>query len=133
MKTIIAGSRHYKSFRPHIIETIIKYINDGMITEVLCGCAGGADTLGKQIAESQNIPVIDYPADWDNLSIEPRKIKTNKFGKKYNLLAGLIRNENMANGAEFLIAVWDKKSGGTKHMIDTMAKLNKPMLILYQE
>ena len=38
-----------------------------------------------------------------------------KFGKS----AGFRRNEQMAEFADALIAFWDGKSHGTKHMIDT--------------
>ncbi len=43
-----------------------------------------------------------YPAAWDT----------------YGLKAGYIRNEEMADNADALIAIWDGKSRGTKHMID---------------
>jgi hypothetical protein len=36
----------------------------------------------------------------------------------------------MAKVANGLIAFWDGKSHGTKHMIETMQKLNKPVRII---
>lgn len=47
-----------------------------------------------------------YPADW----------------KKYGSSAGYIRNDEMAKYADCLIAFWDGKSKGTKHMIDLAVK-----------
>lgn len=132
MKTIIAGCRHYKSFRPFIIAAIEEYFNSGEITEVLCGMAEGADLLGKQLAEYYKIPVKEYPAQWKNFDLPYVKIKTNDYGK-YNALAGMWRNQKMAEDADFLIAIWDGKSKGTKDMIDRMKKLKKPYIILKQE
>ena len=43
-----------------------------------------------------------FPADW----------------KKYGKSAGYVRNSEMAEVAESLIAFWDGKSRGTKNMID---------------
>lgn len=134
MITIIAGSRKYKQFRPHIIQTIKDYIDKGMVTEVLCGMAEGADLLGKQIAEMKGISVREFPADWNNLNLPLVKKKWHQTKRcYYNALAGIYRNNLMAKEAEFLIAIWDKKSKGTKDMIDQMRRLNKPMLILFQE
>ena len=52
-----------------------------------------------------------FPANW------------NKFGKS----AGFRRNEQMAEVADALIAFWDGKSHGTKHMIEIME--NKKLLV----
>ena len=99
MKTIIAGSRTITS-----IDTIKKSIKiSGFeISEVVCGGANGVDLLGKQWADSMNIPVRLFPADWHS------------YGKS----AGAIRNAQMGEYADALIAVWDGKSRGTKNMID---------------
>lgn len=79
------------------------------ITEVVCGEAAGADTLGKQWAELHGITVKSFPADWDRL------------GKK----AGPIRNAEMGVYADGLIAFWDGQSAGTRHMINFMQSHNK--------
>lgn len=57
-------------------------------------------------ARRNNVPVEKYPANWD------------KYGKS----AGYIRNEEMAKVADSLLAIWDGKSRGTKHMIDIATK-----------
>jgi hypothetical protein len=87
MKTIIAGGRNY-------VLTVgdAKWL-DGLritlpITEVVCGEATGADAGGKKWALARGIPVKCFPADWP------------QFGKR----AGPIRNEQMAEYAEGLIA-----------------------------
>ena len=42
------------------------------------------------------------------------------FGKR----AGYIRNQEMANNADALVAFWDEESKGTRHMIEIAKKQN---------
>jgi len=99
MRVIIAGSRKIRDFQ--VVSDAIK--ESGFeITEVVSGCAIGVDTNGEIWASLNKIPVKKFRAEWD------------LYGKK----AGVIRNTMMAQYAEALIAVWDGKSHGTKHMID---------------
>jgi hypothetical protein len=100
MKWIIAGSRSLSSR-----ETVYHECNRHIIldaTEVVSGTARGADRIGEQWAEENNIPVRRFPADW------------NEYGKA----AGMIRNAQMAEYADGLIAFWNGQSRGTKNMID---------------
>ena len=99
MRTIIAGSRDCTN-----PEHIIKALNecDWTPTVVISGAARGADRLGKLWARANNIPCEKFPANWD------------RYGKS----AGYRRNVEMAESAEALLALWDGKSKGTKHMIN---------------
>jgi len=120
MKVIIAGSRHisdYQLVSAVISNTISKY--NIQITEVVSGCAGGVDTLGEQWAFENNIPINPFPAQWDDLSAPNALIRINKYEKEYNARAGFQRNEAMADHGDILIAVWDGRSPGTKHMINS--------------
>ena len=99
MKTIIAGGRDVTNFN-HVRQAVLDV--GWAITEVVSGGARGADTLGEKWAEMAAVPVKRFPADWD------------RYGKR----AGYMRNEEMANYGECLIALWDGESRGTKHMID---------------
>ena len=86
MKTIIAGSRgitDYSVVKQAIAES--KY----EITEIVSGGARGVDILGERYARESNIPIKRFLPDWD------------KFGKK----AGILRNQDMGNYADALIAV----------------------------
>ena len=49
-----------------------------------------------------------------------------KYGKK----AGYLRNVEMAENANALIAFWDGKSKGTKHMIDIATERNLPIRVI---
>lgn len=100
MKTIIAGSRNINDLR--LLEKTIEE-SGFKITEVVCGGARGVDNLGRKWAGNGNrIPVKLFIPNWD------------LFGKS----AGYKRNVEMADYGEALIALWDGKSKGTKHMID---------------
>lgn len=99
MKTIIAGSRTITDYAA--VEGAVK-ASGFTITEVVSGCARGVDRLGEQWGYAHGVPIARFPADWK------------RYGQK---LAGLIRNKEMAQYADALIAVWDGKSTGTGHMI----------------
>lgn len=83
------------------------------ISEVVSGTANGIDRRGEQWAAKNNIPIKQFPAEWD------------VYGKS----AGYVRNYVMAQYADALIAIWDGKSKGTLNMINTMANLNKPIYV----
>jgi hypothetical protein len=103
MKVIIAGGRDVTNYA--YVEAAAK--ESGFdITEVVSGCARGADTLGEMWAKANSLHIKKFPADWDNL------------GKK----AGHVRNCQMGDYADALIALWDGESRGTKHMIDYATK-----------
>lgn len=114
MKTIIAGWRNFTDYN-HLKEKIDYYRQTHEITEIVSGAAPGADTLGVQYAMNNNIEYRLFPADW----------------KKHGRAAGPIRNKEMADYSDCLIAVWDGKSKGTKNMIENMHKQNKPVYIIW--
>lgn len=106
MKVIIAGSRNIEDY--DVVELAVLQSKFEDITEVVSGCARGVDFLGEQWALNNNIPIRSFPAEWG------------LYGKS----AGYIRNGKMAQYADALIAVWDGKSRGTKHMIDLAKERN---------
>jgi hypothetical protein len=118
MKIIIAGSRDITDYS--VIESGMKKISKKYLKDVLphgltilSGCARGVDTLAIQWAETHNADVHKYPANWSH------------FGKS----AGYRRNDQMAKHGDLLVAFWDKKSKGTKHMIECAQHKNIPVEI----
>ena len=107
MKIIIAGGRDFNNY--YILEKVLNSFK-GLIDGVVSGDARGADELGARWATYNNIHVNHFPADWDY----------------YGHAAGFIRNIEMADNADALIAFWDGKSKGTGHMIKTMQMKKKP-------
>ena len=110
MKVIVAGSRE-----GFVAKNTFEAIEESKfeITEIVSGTARGVDKDGEYYAGLNKIPVTRFIPDW------------NLEGKK----AGILRNIKMAEYADALVAVWDGKSVGTKHMIETMQKLNKPVYV----
>ncbi len=104
MRTIIAGSR--TSITREDLLTALETC-DWKVTTIISGGAKGADAIGELYAKSNDIPLEVFKADWD------------KLGRG----AGAIRNTEMANNANALIALWDGKSRGTGHMIYIANKL----------
>lgn len=113
LKVIIAGSRSIIEMKP-VVRAI--ELSGFVISEVVCGEANGVDTLGKVWARLNNVAVKSMRPNWYPLGV-------------YNKLAGFERNEEMSLYSDGLIAIWDGKSGGTKHMISCMKKLNKPYFV----
>lgn len=114
-RVIIAGGRDFNDY-----EILCKYAdfclqNKGKNIEIVCGKARGADTLGECYANERGFGVRYFPADW------------NRYGKS----AGYIRNKQMGEFADALIAFWDGQSRGTKHMIEIMKSLKKPIRIYH--
>jgi hypothetical protein len=119
MRTIIAGSRDITDY--DIIKQAV--LGSGFeITEVVSGCARGVDQMGERWANEHGVPIAKFPANWNDIDIPGAVAKTNKYGKKYNAVAGHWRNAKMAKHADALIAIWDGKSRGTKNMIDLARK-----------
>lgn len=89
MKIVIAGSRNFNNydFLENKINELIKNKQID-ITEIVSGKAKGADFLGEKYASLNNISIKEFPANW------------NLYGKK----AGFLRNQEMGNYADVLIA-----------------------------
>lgn len=84
------------------------------VTEVVCGMAAGADALGRRWANTHNIPVKQFPAQWNT----------------YARAAGPIRNKQMADYADALIVfIWDN-SRGSANMLKQMRDAEKPCFVV---
>lgn len=105
-RVIIAGGRDFKDYP--LLATSMDFLLENIDKKivVVCGAAKGADSLGEYYAIQHGYKVKEYPAHWD------------LYGKS----AGFRRNVEMAKNADMLVAFWDGKSHGTKHMIDTAKK-----------
>ena len=117
VRVIIAGGRDFNNLEL-MIEKCDYYLSDavkkGYTIEIVSGTANGADKLGEEYAKLRGYRIAYFPADWAS------------FGKR----AGYLRNQQMANFADALIAFWDEKSKGTKHMIDIAKRKQMPIRIV---
>ena len=106
-KVIIAGGRDFENY-DQLKKACDYYLQnkkkEGI--EIVSGGASGADKLGERYAEERGYPVTVFNADWN----------------KHHKAAGPIRNRQMAEHANALIAFWDNESRGTKNMIEEARK-----------
>lgn len=97
MKLAVVGSREFTNY--NLLCNTLDNIPG--ITTIVSGGARGADTFASLYAKQRNIPVIEFKPDW------------NKYGKS----AGFIRNKQIVDECDQLIAFWDGVSRGTNHSI----------------
>lgn len=82
-------------------------------TEIISGGAKGVDTIAIQLALALKIPYKIYLARW----------------KEHGKGAGMIRNAQMVEAADAVVAIWDRTSRGTKATIDMAKKAGKPCYV----
>lgn len=107
-KVIIAGTRSFADYSL-LRSACDKYLSQKGQTHdiiIVSGTARGADKLGEQYARERDYQVQPFPADWE----------------KNGRAAGYMRNADMANYSDALIAFWDGQSKGTRNMIETARK-----------
>lgn len=122
-RVIIAGSRTFKDY-PFLEDTLnkiltskipnIQIVSGGQISMDENKNPHGADYLGEQWARKKAYPIHIFPANW------------NKHGKA----GGPIRNKQMAEYADALIAFHDGQSKGTANMIEEARKAKIPVRII---
>ena len=115
MRIIIAGSRVFNDYETlkRKVDHLLSNTNEITI-EIVSGTAKGTDRLGERYAEEKGYKITRFPADW------------NTYGKS----AGYIRNKQMAEYGELLIAFWDGESKGTKMMIELAKESNVNTIIV---
>ena len=107
MRLAIIGSRtcppvDIASYHPFVPDTIVS------------GGAKGADTYAKEYAIKNNIPIIEFLPDY------------RKYGRK----APLIRNMQIVDNCDFLLAFWNGISRGTKFTIEYARKQGIPSKVI---
>lgn len=105
-RVIVAGSRCFNDYGllEQELDKLFKENGEfvGKEIKIISGMALGADALAIDYASNHNLTKILFPANW----------------KRYSRIAGFLRNEDMLSVATHLIAFWDGKSNGTRHMIE---------------
>lgn len=116
-RIIIAGGRDIWDYE-FIRQTIDYYTqNLGYDWMLVCGMGPGVDTVAHNICEYRGIPIDKHPANWT----------------LYGNAAGPIRNREMAQNADALIAIWDGESIGTADMIKVAKELGlKVRVVIYE-
>ena len=115
-KLIVAGGRDFND--AELLSRTLYAMADVELADksvsIVSGMARGADALAYRFAHSLGIKCYEFNAQWD------------RYGKK----AGYMRNTEMGKFADGLLCFWDGESHGTRHMIDYMASINKPVTVI---
>ena len=110
MKVAVIGSRSL------FVRDLGKYLPEGT-TELVSGGARGVDTSAREYAKANGLPIKEFLPDYATL------------GKG----APLVRNIDIINYADVVLAFWDGKSRGTKFVIDNCKRLGKPVKVFLPE
>lgn len=79
----------------------------------MLGHCKGTDLMAERYAKEEGFAFEIYPADW----------------KKYGKAAGPIRNRQMAETSDTVIAFVSKTASGTKNLIQNAKKLDKELFV----
>lgn len=107
MKLAIVGSRDCKSID---ISSNLPFVP----TAIVSGGARGADSLAKDFAYKNGLPLLEFLPDY----------------KEYGRKAPIMRNIQIVENSDFVLAFWDGKSRGTKFTIDYARKKGVPYKIV---
>ena len=99
MKIAIIGSRNLR------IDSISEYI-PSECDEIVTGGARGVDTYAAEYAERYGIRLTVFYPNY----------------KRYGRGAPIVRNREIIEYADLVVAIWDGKSRGTKNVIDECRK-----------
>jgi len=93
MITAVIGSRNFTDYK--LLESTLESLPE--ITQIVSGGAKGADSLAKTYAEQHQLPLVIFKPDW----------------KQYGKGAGIVRNRQIIDAAQMVVAFWDGVSKGT--------------------
>lgn len=111
MRVAVIGSRglNETALMPKILKEL-----PAETTEIVSGGAEGADKAAEAVAMAVGIPVRVFRPDYDT------------FGKQ----APLIRNRQIVDYAELVLAFWDGASRGTAAAIGICIENEKPIRVI---
>lgn len=107
MKIAIIGSRSITDF--DLSEHIPKDT-----TEIVSGGAMGVDSLARSYAILKGLKLTEFLPDY----------------KRFRKCAPLKRNIHIVEYSDCVLAFWDGKSRGTKHVINLCRERNKPIKVI---
>lgn len=114
MKVGIVGSRSITNYKK--VKEYLDAFKDITLSEifVISGGAKGVDSLAIKWAKENNLQYKEILPDWD------------KYGKK----AGMLRNTQIAEECDELIAFWDGRSKGTMDTFNKVKTMKKPAFLI---
>lgn len=113
MKLAIVGSRDFDDYE--LVDKLCAHLVERFdVKAIVSGGAKGADKLGERFARQYGLGMIVFKPDWQ------------QFGKR----AGYLRNVDIIEASNIVIAFWDGQSKGTKHSIDIATKAKKFLIVV---
>lgn len=109
MRVAVVGSRQVND---EVLKQILLVLPVST-SEIISGGADGVDALAAQVAELLEIPLKTFLPDYET------------YGKR----APLIRNLKIVDYADEVLAFWDGRSHGTRHIVGECIKRQKPVRI----
>lgn len=110
MRMAIVGSRDFK--RLDKVRQFVNHLNYDIV--VISGGARGVDQIAEKTAIDKGLRTMIFYPQWDT------------FGKQ----AGFVRNREIVDHADELVAFWDGKSKGTAHSIKLARAKGIPVLVI---
>lgn len=106
-----------KDFVEEQIDRVLENIKPDKVV-IVSGGAKGVDTIARQIAEERGYEIVEIIPDWET------------YGKK----AGPMRNKEIVDLADMVLAIPSKESRGTIHTINYARSKRKPLFVFpYRE
>lgn len=115
-RVAVVGSRAFPRLmevKAFVHELAERMRANGEAIEVVSGGAPGVDIVAQTAAQDEGLGVKVFAADW------------NRLGKA----AGMIRNQEIVDYADEVVAFWDGSSPGTKDTINRANWARKPLTI----
>lgn len=115
MRVAVIGSRNIDSdkIKQRAYALLCRYIPVNT-TELVSGGAVGIDTLAELYAGRNGIPIKVFKPDYA------------RYGKR----APLVRNEEIIDYAQYVLAVWDGSSHGTAYTVSVCLQKGVPVKII---
>jgi len=111
MKLAVIGSKEFQDFRLLAIE--IEKENN--VTKIISGAALGTDSLARRYAIQNNISLLEFPPDY----------------AKYGTQAKHVRDNQIVNHCDKVLAFWDGVCEGTKYTMDYAHQQKVPVRIVW--
>jgi hypothetical protein len=116
VRVVVCGGRDFRDYA-HLEESLDTLLAGLPTAEIISGAAQGTDRLGERYAATRGLMCHRFPADWD------------RDGRR----AGYVRNQQLVDHCDRVVAFWDGQSRGTKHMIEIATAKGIPVdVVRYQ-
>lgn len=112
MRLVVSGSRSISD--PQVVADALDRVNAQPPVTLVHGNARGVDRTAATIALARGWTVEAHPAPWAT------------SGRA----AGIIRNRQMIDTADHVLAIWDGRSKGTRHAINYATSIGKPLTVI---